>query len=162
MIRIELRVDLNYEVDAGGADFVVNVHAVRTPSQTIVVESFLLSQSVTQQMHTDPVTGNRYMRVRAMHGDLRLTYTATVELTHHFDDPVQIAEVPVRHLPPEVIVYIFPSRYCQSDRLIKIATSEFGGSAKGITGCWQSRTGSDDASLLRQSARTPIPQPSTR
>ena len=131
MIRIELQLDLNYEVDAGGADFVFNVHAARTPSQTIVAESFLLNQSVAQQMHTDPVTGNCYLRVRAMHGDLRLTYTATVDLAHHFDEPAQIAEVPVRYLPPEVIGYIYPSRYCQSDRLIKMAISEFGGLCQG-------------------------------
>jgi len=37
-----------------------------------------------------------------------------------------LAEVPVRNLPPEVIGYIYPSRYCQSDRLVKMAINEFG------------------------------------
>jgi len=126
MIRIALQVELNYEIDGGGADFVFNVHAAHTPSQTISAESLTLNQAIPQRMHTAPVTGNRYLTVHADPGDLKLSYSATVDLMHHFVDPAQIAEVAVRDLPPEVIGYIYPSRYCQSDRLIKLASSEFG------------------------------------
>jgi len=35
--------------------------------------------------------------------------------------------VPVRCLPLEVMPYVYPSRYCESDRLLKLAFSEFGG-----------------------------------
>jgi len=133
MIRIELQLDLTYEIDACGADFVFNVHAAHTPRQTIVAERCTLSQSIDHQMHPDPVTGNRYMRVHAMPGELKLSYTATVDLEHHFADPAQIAEIPVRDLPPEVIGYIYPSRYCQSDRLVKLAISEFGKLGQGYS-----------------------------
>jgi len=131
MIRIMLEVELIYEIDAGGADFVFNVHAAHTPSQTIAAETFMLSQPVAQQMYPDPATGNRYMRVHAMPGELKLSYAATVDLEHHFADPAQLAEIPVRDLPPEVISYIYPSRYCQSDRLVRLATSEFGALSQG-------------------------------
>jgi len=131
MIRIELQIDLNYEIDVAGADFVFNIHAAHTPRQAIVAEGCLLNQSVPQQMNTDPVSGNRYLRVHAMAGELELSYAATVDLTHHFADPTQLAEVPVHHLPTEAIGYLYPSRYCQSDRLVKLATSEFGGLAPG-------------------------------
>ena len=126
MIRIELQVELNYEVDAYGADFVFNIHAAHTPSQTISREGLLLSQSAAAQVHTDPATGNRYLRLRAAPGELKLSYSATVDLTHHFADPAQLAEAPVRDLPLEVMGYIYPSRYCQSDRLVKLAINEFG------------------------------------
>ena len=126
MIRIELQVELSYEVDAHGADFVFNIHAAHTACQTIPAESLVLSQPVASQVHTDPSTGNRYLRLRAMPGELRLSYLATVDLAHHFADPAQLAEVPVRNLPPEVTGYIYPSRYCQSDRLVKFAINEFG------------------------------------
>ena len=126
MIRVELQIELSYEVDAHGADFVFNIHAAHTPSQTISGERLTLSQSVVPRIHTDPVTGNRYMRLRALPGELRLSYEATVDLTHHRADPVQLAEVPVSRLPPEVIGYIYPSRYCQSDRLLRLASNEFG------------------------------------
>jgi transglutaminase-like putative cysteine protease len=126
MIRIELQLELNYEIGPQGADFVFNIHAAHTPCQTIAAENLWLSQSVAPQFHTDPVTGNRTLRLHAAPGDLRLSYTATVDLAHHRADPAQIAEVPVSRLPPEVIGYIYPSRYCQSDRLVKLAINEFG------------------------------------
>ena len=126
MIRIELHVELTYEIDQGGADFVFNIHAAHTARQTISSESLVLSQPVTPQIHTDPTTGNRYMRLRGLPGELKLSYMATVDLEHHRADPLTLAEVPVRNLPPEVIGYIYPSRYCQSDRLVKMAINEFG------------------------------------
>ena len=131
MIHIDLHVELSYEVDEHGADFVFNIHAAHTPHQAILAENLVLSQSVVPQVQTDPVTGNRYMRLRAMPGALKVIYTATVELDHHSADPDQLAEVPVQRLPLGVFGYIVPSRYCQSDRLIKLAVGEFGQLRKG-------------------------------
>ena len=131
MIRIELQVELSYEVDQHGADFIFNIHAAHTPSQTISAERLALSQPIESQIYTDPATGNRYMRLRTLPGALRLSYAATVDLMHHRADPVQLAEVPVRRLPPEVIGYLYPSRYCQSDRLVKLAIKEFGSLRQG-------------------------------
>ncbi len=127
MVRIELQVALSYEVDAFGADFIFNIHAAQTPSQAVVAETLTLNQRVEPHLHTDPATGNRYMRLRAEPGPLNVAYAATIEITHWRAEPAQLAEVPIRRLPPEVIGYIFPSRYCQSDRLVKLAIREFGG-----------------------------------
>jgi transglutaminase-like putative cysteine protease len=126
MIRIELHVELSYEIDEHGADFVFNIHAAHTASQTISAERLTLSQPIASRIYTDPVTGNRYMRLRALPGELKLAYAATVDLTHHCADPTQLAEVPVHCLPPDVMGYIYPSRYCQSDRLVRFAINEFG------------------------------------
>jgi hypothetical protein len=133
MIRIELQIDLNYEIDGAGADFVFNIHAAQTRSQRVCAENLTLSQSIPPKMYTSPVTGNRYMQLRAAPGALNLVYTATIDLLHHFADPANIAEVAVRDMPPEVIGYIYPSRYCQSDRLIKLANNEFGRIAQGYS-----------------------------
>ena len=126
MIRIELQIDLHYEIDSAGGDFVFNIHVARTPSQSIVAENLILSQNIPQRIHTAPVSRNRYLYVHADPGTLHLAYSATVDLMHHFGDPAQIAEIAIRDLPPEVIEYIYPSRYCQSDRLTKLASREFG------------------------------------
>ncbi len=126
MVRIELQIALNYQVDPLGADFVFNIHAAQTASQRVVSEYLTLSQSITPQVHTDPVSGTRYMRLHALPGELQVAYAATVDLSHHLADPSQIAEVPVRSLPPQVMAYIYPSRYCQSDRLLKMAANTFG------------------------------------
>src|SRR5437899_1361662 len=68
MVRIELHVELNYEIDEHGADFVFSIHAAHTPNQTVSDESLVLSQPLVVQMHTDSVTGNRSMRLRAALG----------------------------------------------------------------------------------------------
>lgn len=126
MIRIELQIELNYQIDFQGADFVFNIHVAQTASQTVSGEVLTLSQSIEPHIHVDPLTGNRYMRLRAEPGPLTVSYQATVDLVHRWADPAQLAEVPVHRLPPEVMGYIYPSRYCQSDRLIRLATREFG------------------------------------
>ncbi|MBI2277767.1 MAG: transglutaminase family protein [Dechloromonas sp.] len=133
MIRIELQVGLNFEIDQAGADFVFNIHAARTACQSIVTERFELSQPATPQLYTDAASGNRYLRLHAGPGVLKVSYAATVDLVHHFAKPEQVAEVPVHHLPPEVIAYIYPSRYCQSDLFVNLAMSTFGGLDKGYS-----------------------------
>ena len=124
--RIELQVELHYEVAETGADFVFNIHAAHTPWQRLSAERLALSQAVEPKMHTDPATGNRYLRVHAGPGPLGLSYTATVDLMHHRGVAAQLDEVPIRQLPPEVLGYLYPSRYCQSDRLVNLASREFG------------------------------------
>jgi transglutaminase-like putative cysteine protease len=126
MVRIEIQVELNYEVGEQGADFIFNIQAARTACQSVAVERLQLSQDVQTRHDVDPVTGNRTLRLRALAGPLKVAYSATVDLQHHRADPMQLAEVPVARLPAEVLGYLYPSRYCQSDRLVKLAINEFG------------------------------------
>ena len=126
MIRINLKIELDYVVAPQGADFVFNIHAAHTPSQTVSNEQLSLSQTLDARVHTDPTSGNRYMRLHAQGGTLQVRYSATVDIQHHLADPDTIGEVPVHLLPPETMGYIYPSRYCQSDRLLRLAYNEFG------------------------------------
>jgi len=131
--RIDLQVELSYEVAAPGADFVFNIHAARTPSQTLSAEQLVLSQALEPQpqAYTDPISGNRYLRLHAAPGALKVSYAVCVDLMHHRDEPSQIDEVPICELPPQVMGYIYPSRYCQADRLLTLATAEFGKLGRG-------------------------------
>jgi transglutaminase-like putative cysteine protease len=126
MIRLALSLELDYEISDPGCDFIFNIHAAHTQRQRVIDESLTLSQNVLSRVETDPATLNRYLRVSALPGPLKVAYSATVELTHHFAQPGQIAEVPVARLPAQVLSYIYPSRYCQSDRLHRLAMREFG------------------------------------
>ncbi len=127
MIRLELQIDLYYQVnDSYGADFVFNFHPALTRAQTLTGERLNLSQDITPEISTDFGTGNRYMRLHADPGPLTVSYAATVDLEHHYADPSSLPEVPVRQMPLDVMQYIYPSRYCQSDRLLKFAGNAFG------------------------------------
>lgn len=134
MVRLELEVELDYEVrDPGGADFVFNIHAARTTHQTVEQERLELSQPVPYDVATDPATATRFMRLHANPGPLHLAYSATLSMRHYLADPDTLAEVPVRSLPLDVMPYVYPSRYCQSDRLLKLAFNEFGGLWQGYS-----------------------------
>jgi len=126
MIRLRLSLELDYDIFEPGCDFIFNIHAAHTERQRVVDETLTLSQDVLPVVETDPATRNRYMRVSALAGPLKVTYRATVDLSHHMAEPGQIAEVPVPRLPAQVLSYIYPSRYCQSDRLHRLAMREFG------------------------------------
>lgn len=127
MIRLQVHVELFYDIpDPGGADFIFNIHAARTPHQTVDDEQLLLSQELVPDVATDATTGTRFMRLHAEPGELRVTYLATVSIDHHRAEPDTLNEVPVRSLPLEVLPYVYPSRYCQSDRLLRMAYRNFG------------------------------------
>jgi transglutaminase-like putative cysteine protease len=126
MIRLQLALELDYEIAPPGCDFIFNIHAERTDRQRVVQERLTLSQDVQPRVETDPATQNRQLRVQASAGPLNVAYRATVDLSHHMAEPGRIAEVPVARLPADVLNYIYPSRYCQSDRLHRFAMREFG------------------------------------
>jgi transglutaminase-like putative cysteine protease len=126
MVRLRLALELDYDIAQPGCDFIFNIHAAHTERQRVIEEALTLSQDVPPRVETDPSTRNRYLRVNALPGPLKLAYGATVDLSHHVAEPTQIGEVPVARLPAQVLSYIYPSRYCQSDRLHKLAMREFG------------------------------------
>ena len=126
MIRLKFSVALNYDIAEPGSDFIFSVHAAQTPHQRVVNEVLSISQPLPPNAYTDPVTHTRFLRLKANAGALTVLYAATVDLDHYTAPPAQIAEVPVADLPGHVLPYIYPSRYCQSDRLGRLAMKEFG------------------------------------
>ncbi len=126
MVRLQFSIELNYDIDPPGSDFIFNIHAAQTARQTVVSETLDISQRLQARLHTDPTTANRYLRLQAQSGPLAVRYAATLDLRHHSAEPQQIAEVAVAQLPGPVLPYLYPSRYCQSDRLHRLAVKEFG------------------------------------
>ncbi len=126
MIRLDLTISLGYEIAGSPADFVFNIHAAHTPSQAVVREHLSIAPPLPHRLETDPATGNRYLRLRRFPGPLEVRYEATVELDPRCDEPSLIPESPIEALPAEALAFIYPSRYCQSDRLRQLTTREFG------------------------------------
>jgi transglutaminase-like putative cysteine protease len=131
MVRIQFAIDLQYELLYPGTDFVFNIHAAQTASQLVISEQLQISQPVLTTIQTNPATYARYLRLTAGPGPLHVNYQATVDIDHHVADPEAIGETPVAKLPLSALTYIYPSRYCQSDRLSLLAMKEFGHLPKG-------------------------------
>ncbi|MBC7503165.1 MAG: transglutaminase family protein, partial [Herminiimonas sp.] len=126
MVRLKFSIELNYQVYDRTSDFIFNIQAANTARQTIVSEVLNISQPVAPLMYTDPLTASRYLRLEATNGPLNVRYDATVDIEHHVESTANLIEMPIFDLPPEALTYIYPSRYCQSDRLQKLANREFG------------------------------------
>lgn len=131
MIRLQFSLELAYTVLTPSADFFFNFHPAFTAHQTVAHERLTVNQSGATWALQQDAAGQRSMRLQAQTGPLQVNYEATVEMRHYSDDPAQIAEVPVYQLPLEVLHYIYPSRYCQSDRLAGFAYDLFGNLAPG-------------------------------
>jgi transglutaminase-like putative cysteine protease len=125
MVRFDLAITLDYAVQTP-SDFVFIIQPTSTAYQRVTWERLTLDPPVesSEDSHGEPP--NRHLRIHAEPGALRLRYDAIVDVVHHFALPADIKEVPIAELPASVLQYIYPSRYCQSDRLLSIARQEFG------------------------------------
>ncbi len=125
MIRFDLSINLDYVVDSP-TDFVFVLQPTPTAYQRVTWEKLSTSPELpfVEEGSGSPV--NRHIRVHAEPGPFQLKYEAIVDLVHHFALPADVKEVPIASLPASVLQYIYPSRYCQSDRMLNVARQEFG------------------------------------
>lgn len=129
--RILYTVDLDYSVDAP-ADFVFLIAAAITPQQRVVSEHLEGVPGASVQRSSDG-DSDRLIRASAGAGRFQVHYDALVEVSHHLAWPEELGERRVGDLPEQTLVYLRPSRYCQSDRLQKLALWEFGQVAPGYS-----------------------------
>ncbi|KWR90606.1 transglutaminase-like domain-containing protein [Cupriavidus sp. IDO] len=133
MNRLRYLVNLSYEIFDPTADFLFILEAARTERQAVVSEQLTLTPPILAARYTDPVLHNRMLRIRANKGRLAIRYEAVVDIDHRFDDGNQLSEVPVAELPFEILPYLAPSRYCESDRMMEFAMREFGAMPPGYS-----------------------------
>src|SRR5688572_1884734 len=126
MIRLSFDIELKYEIAEQPAEFVFNIHAAHTTLQSVVNEVLAIEPMGQHRLQTDASLGNRYLRLRAGPGPLSVRYGATVDIDHHRKSAALLEEVPIAEIPPEVLPFIYPSRYCEADRLRRFAGREFG------------------------------------
>lgn len=127
MTTIPFRVgcELNYNV-SGPSAFIFNVSVVNNAFQRIVEEQFTTEPQLEVEESRSPIEEKRHHRFSSSAGPLRVLYSATVELSHHVQSPDNVPQTPPGALPADVVPYLYPSRYCESDKLVRLAQHEFG------------------------------------
>ncbi len=123
--------DLDYTVNSP-ACFLLNVEVARGERRNILSESLDLNPPCSVENFELGDTRDRIARFRVDPGSLQIRYRGTIELKPGTEQTEGLREVPVHELPPEVIRYIFPSRYCQSDKLMRLAAHLFGNEKPGF------------------------------
>jgi len=130
--QYEVGCELNYTV-AGPAAFIFNVSVADNAFQRIVSEAFTTEPALEVASSRSPIEDKRHHRFTMNAGALRVKYSATVELSHHIRPPDDVLETPPGGLPADVVPYLYPSRYCESDKLVRLAQHEFGGLQAGFS-----------------------------
>lgn len=116
---------LVYEVN-GPAEFFFQIEAARVHEHTILSESFNVTPFIGHpREYVPPHSHNRSLRVHAEYGTTTIEYKARV--LRRFEEPDRDAiEHAIADLPDEVMQYLLPSRYCESDVLSGMAQRTFG------------------------------------
>jgi transglutaminase-like putative cysteine protease len=125
MLKYELGCQLNYIIDRPST-LIFNIGVVSNDDQEIIQEDLQAEPQLKIEEYITTLNRNRFFRVNAPAGNLQISYRAIVELSHAYSDPSNVSEVDPANLPLDILDYLYPSRYCQSDRLLRLAETEFG------------------------------------
>ena len=126
-MTFEIYSELQYQVYLP-TTFIFSIQACRTDSQVILEESLFTDPWLTYEEIAGDDGVSRFIRVRS-NGESHFTirYQARVDIDYNTIHQRRLAQtVPVNRLEADEMHYLFPSRYCQSDKLQKLASKEFG------------------------------------
>jgi len=121
---------LEYQIN-GPAHFLFNIEASFHAGHEVVEERLTITPSMKVRHFGDERSGNRFIRLDAPKGILSVNYHARVQL-QPVAEPLHLDETPVSALPDEVLHYLMPSRYCESDSLSRVAQQLFGHLPQGM------------------------------
>lgn len=126
-MKFNIHSSLSYQVN-GPTTFIFNIHALKTPSQTVLEEQIYVDPPMRLDEYTSHDDSCRFSRIK-VEGPLnfRIDYSATVDMQHKIiDERNSMDIVEVVDLDSYIASFLYPSRYCQSDKLMKFAFKEFG------------------------------------
>jgi len=121
-LNIEARLDYSFPE---AADVLLALEAAQMPDQLLLEDKLLVGTATP----LTPVPGHQGIGRRIWtRGDGRFTatYTATVDVMRETTDLGSVRAVPLCDLPGRAIHYLWPSRYCQPDRMKEFAGAQFG------------------------------------
>jgi transglutaminase-like putative cysteine protease len=118
--------EMEYTAHSPGT-IVLNIHALRTPHQTVISEVFNIDPYIKVEELVTAQGENRLMRFEIEDSaSIKVTYKATIDNYCEVKDFSQILETPIAHMDHTIFPFLYPSRYCQSDKLYRLAHNLFG------------------------------------
>lgn len=132
MRRIDVGCDLSYQVRQTTV-FLFQISAAQTAHQHLICGQFTVNPHVDIEICPIGIEGNQLQRIVVEPCELQIAYRATVELTPEVETPTTVCESNASLMPAEVLTYLNPSRYCESDLLSRFAFEEFGMMPRGFS-----------------------------
>lgn len=124
-MKFKVGCELDYDVSSLST-CIFNIRAIENEYQQVLESNLEIQPDCQQEEYIVPHVENSYLRLVVPEGKLSISYQAVVDLHHNTNDRDDILELTPAELPLDIIHYLYPSRYCQSDRLMKLAQDEFG------------------------------------
>ncbi len=125
-MKFDVLTEMEYKAWSQGT-LVLNIHALRTKHQTVISEVFSIEPYIKVEELISPQGENRLMRFEVEEGSMiKVSYQATIDIFCEINDYEHLTEIPVAQMDISVLPYLYPSRYCQSDKLYRLANNLFG------------------------------------
>lgn len=121
---------LRYKVTSR-TSFAFSIVAARTAHQSVTQESIDLGDGVSWAMVPYGSGTHQLLRLTVDPGQLDIFYKASVTVAAQTGRPDRLNEVPFDKVPADVLPYLNPSRYCESDRLGNFSFRLFGDTPAG-------------------------------
>ena len=125
-MKFDVFTEMEYTARSPGT-IILNIHALRTPHQTVISEAFTITPYIKVEELSSTQSENRLVRFEMEQaGSIKVTYKATIDNIYEIKDFSQTEEIPVAKMDAAILPYLYPSRYCQSDKLYRLANNLFG------------------------------------
>jgi transglutaminase-like putative cysteine protease len=129
--QINVGCELEYAT-ASPTSFLFQVNAAQTNRQSTINENLSITQGINVASLEIGLQGNKAQRCFVQPGSFSLHYEATVQLSPELGFANELNERHYNELPSEVLPYLNPSRYCESDLLGNFAFKQFSQSPLGL------------------------------
>lgn len=125
-MKFNISAKLEYKVSTAST-LILNIHALKTTYQTILHETLLVEPDIKFEELINVAGENRLIRLVVPSAcQLKIAYTATVNNAWEICNYENREEMQVDAFEPGILPYLYPSRYCQSDKLYRLASHMFG------------------------------------
>jgi transglutaminase-like putative cysteine protease len=113
-MKLQISCQLNYKTQEN-VPLVLMLHPRSDSGQWVGQEEYLFTPEVPVTEYTD-LYGNLCQRLVTPIGDFSIKTSAIVDTSDHIEVNFGAEFVPVENLPDYTLLYLLPSRYCESDR----------------------------------------------
>ena len=122
-MRLLIETSLEYHMPEP-SDVLLIVEVANLPDQRLIEDRLIVNGSgALRPLDGEDMTGRRTWT--RGHGDFRASYRAEVEVERRTRTIDELPIMPRSSLPPDVIPYLWPSRYCEADRFEAFIEREF-------------------------------------
>ncbi|MFA5983388.1 MAG: transglutaminase family protein [Methylococcaceae bacterium] len=118
-MKLRVSCNLRFRIEDESA-LILMLRPFRGIQQWILRETYIIKPDVMVTESTDSY-GNSCQRLVAPKGNFLIHSSAEVITEEHTDDAPGACFVEIQRLPYEVLPFLLPSRYCESDRFAELA-----------------------------------------